>query len=132
MRLYDTGELGERIACLRALPLLEAGPGGLAAVHDGCRSNVLPLFDAASANPYASRWLDDHAFAHAVLKRATLGLPLAPVVRLEARATAELGRMLRGLVRERRIAGRSWPAEAERLAARIEAGEIGGGAAPLP
>ena len=120
--IYDRGEIGERIACLRALGLLEANDGGLPAVEDGCRSNVLPLFDAATVNPYASRWLDDDAFAHAVLKRATLGLPVAPVVRLYERGGAEVARMLRGLVRERQISGRPWPEEAEAIAARLEEG----------
>jgi len=118
--IYDRGEIGERIACLRALPLLEASDAGLPAVEDGCRSNVLPLFDAATVNPYASRWLDDDAFAHAVLKRATLGLPVAPVVRLDERGGAEVARMLRGLMRERKISGRPWPEEAEAIAARLE------------
>jgi len=119
--LYDRGEIGERIACLRALPLLEANDTGLVAIADGCRSNVLPLFDAATVNPYASRWLDDDAFAHAVLKRATLGLPLASVVRLDERGSPELARMLRSLIREREISARPWPAEAAAVAARLEA-----------
>jgi len=118
--IYDRGEIGERIACLRALPLLEASDAALGAVEDGCRSNILPLFDAATVNPYASRWLDDGAFAHAILKRATLGLPLAPVVRLFERGGAEVARMLRGLVRERMISGRPWPEEAEAIAERLD------------
>lgn len=118
--IYDKGEIGERIACLRALPLLEANDAALGAVEDGCRSNVLPLFDAATVNPYASRWLDDDAFAHAVLKRATLGLPIEPVVRLAERGGAELARMLRGLVRERQISGRPWPEEAKAVADRLD------------
>ncbi len=118
--IYDKGEIGERIACLRALGLLEASAAAVPAVEDGCRSNVLPLFDAATVNPYASRWLDDDAFAHAVLKRATLGLPITPVVRLDERGGAELARMLRGLVRERRISGRPWPEEAEAVADRLD------------
>jgi len=119
--IYDKGEIDERIACLRALPLLEATDGGVIAVEDGCRSNVIPLFDAATVNPYASRWLDDDAFAHAILKRATLGLPLSPVIRLYERGGAEVARMLRGLVRERKISGRPWPPEAAEVAARLEA-----------
>jgi hypothetical protein len=117
--LYDRGETGERIAVLRSLALLEEADTALPAVEDGCRSNILPLFDAASANPYASRWLSDHDFNHAVLKRAALDLPLATVVRLEERGGRELGRMLRDLVRERRMAHRPYPADALDAADRL-------------
>jgi hypothetical protein len=119
--LYDRGEAGERIAVLRALALLEEADTALPAVEDGCRSNILPLFDAATANPYASRWLSDHDFNHAVLKRAALGLPLATVVRLAERGGPELARMLRDLVRERQIARRPYPADAVAVADRLTA-----------
>jgi hypothetical protein len=117
--LYDRGEIGERIAVLRSLALLEAADTALPAVEDGCRSNILPLFDAATANPYASRWLADHDFHHAVLKRAALGLPLATVVRLAERGGPDLARMLRDLVRERQIARRPYPADAVEVADRL-------------
>jgi hypothetical protein len=114
--LYDRGETGERIAVLKALALLEEADTALPAVQEGCRSNILPLFDVATANPYASRWLSDHDFNHAMLKRATLGLPLGLVVRLFERGGPELARMLLGLVRERQISSRPVPADAVEIA----------------
>jgi hypothetical protein len=42
------------------------------------------------------------------------------VVRLEERGGAELARMLRGLVRERRIAGRPFPADAVEVADQLQ------------
>lgn len=118
--LYDRGETGERIAVLKSLALLEEADTALPAVQEGCRSNILPLFDVATANPYASRWLSDHDFNHAMLKRATLGVPLAPVFRLTERGGPELAAMLRGLVRERQISNRPIPADAVRVANQLD------------
>ena len=55
-----------------------------------------------------------------MLKRATLGLPLAPVVRLTERGALDLARMLRGLVRERQISQRPVPADAVAVAQQLD------------
>ncbi|MFC9508462.1 EboA domain-containing protein [Streptomyces sp. NPDC057002] len=107
---YHDGDAEERRAVLRALPLLDAGDGGLALVEDALRSHDTRLV-AAAVGPYAARRLSPGPWRHAVLTCLFTGVPLTAVADLERRLDAELVRMLHDLARERRAAGRPVPPE---------------------
>jgi hypothetical protein len=119
--LYRYGDSGEKLAILRALPLLP-DPGGLpvAAVpllRDALRTNDKRLV-AAALGPYA-RNLDQAAWRQGVLKCVFMGIPLSAVDLLEERADVELAVMLDGLAAERAAAGRALAADAVTLLRRL-------------
>jgi hypothetical protein len=108
--LYRFGDAAERRGLLRALPHLPVGDRALDIVDDAIRTNDTRLV-AAALGPYATEHLDDAAYDQAVLKCVFIGVPIAPLDGLPARATAETARMLAAFVHERVAAGRDIPAE---------------------
>jgi hypothetical protein len=108
--LYRFGDAGERRGLLRALPYLRVGDRALDILDDAIRTNDTRLV-AAALGPYATEHLDDAAYDQAVLKCVFIGVPIAPLDGLPARATAETARMLAAFVHERVAAGRDIPAE---------------------
>jgi hypothetical protein len=121
--LYRYGDSGEKLAILRALPLLP-DPGGLSAaavplLRDALRTNDKRLV-AAALGPYAGH-LDQAAWRQGVLKCVFMGIPLSAVDLLEARADLELAVMLDGLAAERAAAGRALAADAVALLRRLTA-----------
>ncbi|HWP34627.1 MAG TPA: EboA domain-containing protein [Thermodesulfobacteriota bacterium] len=115
---YRHGELAERQAVLRALPLLPAPERFLPLATDACRSSIQPVFEAiACENPYPARYFPDLHFNQMVLKALFTGVALSRLVGLPERITPELVRMAADYVAERRAAGRSVPPDAERLIA---------------
>ncbi|HET6289412.1 MAG TPA: EboA domain-containing protein [Amycolatopsis sp.] len=116
--LYRYGDDAERRGVLRALNSLES-PGaevtdaGIKLVEDALRANDIRLV-AAAMGAFA-RFLDDHTWRHGVLKCVFVGVPLAAVADLSARADSELRRMLADFADERRAAGRDVPADALEL-----------------
>lgn len=115
--LYRYGDAAEKRAVLRALPSLDIGDGAVELLHDAIRTNDTRLV-AAALGPYASH-LDDPTWRQAVLKCVFMEIPLTVVDGLDRRADGELGRMLASLDDERRAAGRTIPADASALLARI-------------
>ncbi|MFC4588525.1 EboA domain-containing protein [Sphaerisporangium corydalis] len=110
--LYAHGDAAERLAVLKALPLL-AGDGrlgdeGLPIVRDALRTNDARLVQAALGG-YGADHLSDHAFRQAVLKCVFIGVPLASVSGLDRRADEELARMMADFAEERLRAGREVP-----------------------
>jgi hypothetical protein len=108
--LYHHGDGAERRAILRALDLLPVDDRALALVLDALRTNDDRLV-AAAMGSYATERLPEEAFRHAVLKFVFMGLPLAAIPGLEARADAALARMLAAYAHERVAAGRDVPAD---------------------
>jgi hypothetical protein len=108
--LYRFGDAAERRGLLRALPYLPVGDRAMEIVDDAIRANDTRLV-AAALGPYATARLDDAAYDQAVLKCVFIGVPIAPLDGLPARATAETARMLAAFVHERVAAGRDIPAE---------------------
>jgi hypothetical protein len=108
--LYRFGDAAERRGLLRALPYLPVGDRAMGVVDDAIRTNDTRLV-AAALGPYATEHLDDAAYDQAVLKCVFIGVPIAPLDGLPARATAETARMLAAFVHERVAAGRDIPAE---------------------
>ncbi|TMR97749.1 EboA domain-containing protein [Nonomuraea basaltis] len=109
-RLYETGDTGERLAILTALPELDLGAAAVGLVEDALRANDARLV-AAALGPYGSEWLDDHSFRQGVLKCVFMSIPLASVAGLERRFDAELARMLSDYAAELRAAGRPVPSD---------------------
>ncbi|MEU9671388.1 EboA domain-containing protein [Streptomyces bobili] len=111
-RLYRQGDTTERLAVLRALPLLEQdgalGPAALPLIADALRTNDVRLVTAA-VGPYAARYLDQPAWRQAVLKCVFMHIPLAAVAGLARRADIELTRMFTAFAIERTAAGRPVP-----------------------
>lgn len=108
--LYRFGDAAERRAILRALGIVGRAPDAIALVEDALRTNDLRLV-AAALGPYAADHLDDHQYAHGVLKAVFVGVPLRGLVGLERRVTPELSRMLASYVHERVAAGRDVPGD---------------------
>lgn len=108
--LYRYGDAAERRGLLRALPFLPVADRARGLVDDAVRTNDTRLV-AAALGPYATEHLDAAAYDQAVLKCVFIGVPIAPLDGLPARATPETARMLAAFVHERVAAGRDIPAE---------------------
>nr|WP_250030900.1 EboA domain-containing protein [Actinoplanes maris] len=108
--IYRYGDTAEKLAVLKALPLLPIGDEGVPLLEDALRTNDTRLV-AAALGPYADR-LGRQAWRQAVLKCVFMGVPLHLVHRLSERADPELGAMLRAFALERQAAGRDMPPDA--------------------
>ena len=106
------GDNGERIALLRALPLLPEPQRFTELAIDACRTNVLDVFAAiACDNPFPARYFPDPNFNQLVIKALFVELPLARVQDWQRRSNPELVRMASDYEAERRAAGRPVPAD---------------------
>lgn len=107
---FRCADTRERQAILRALPWLDDPRRFVRLAVHACRTNVTPVFEAiACDNPYAADHFSDDAFHQMVLKAMFVGLPVARIVGLDRRRSAELRRMAEGYASERRAAGRPVP-----------------------
>jgi hypothetical protein len=108
--VYRRGDNDEKCALLRALSLLSCASELVPVAAMGCRSHVLPVFEAiACDNDFPARYFDDSHFNQMVLKALFVGLPLGRIRNLAARRNGELGRMASAYASERRAAGRPVP-----------------------
>ncbi|MEV0894914.1 EboA domain-containing protein [Promicromonospora sp. NPDC050262] len=125
--LYRQGDGAERRGVLRGFDALtergDLGPvgeptalvtAGLELAADALRAND-PSLVAAAVGPFGARHLDQHTWRHAILKLVFQGVSLTAASDLDRRADDELGRMARDFAAERRAAGRSVPADLDRL-----------------
>jgi hypothetical protein len=118
LALFQTADLGEHVALARALFLLPGNDKLLHIAREGIRSNMGDVFFAVSQrNPYPSERFDDIAWNQMIVKCLFVELPLRGVTGLDARANADLARMISGLARERWAAGRDISPEAWRCVA---------------
>jgi hypothetical protein len=108
--LYRFGDTAERRGILRALPYLPIGDRGLKFADDAVRSNDTRLI-AAALGPYATRYMPDEAYDHALLKCVFTEVPITPLHGVPERVTPNASRMLAALVHERIAAGRDIAAE---------------------
>jgi hypothetical protein len=118
VELYQQGDAHERLAVLKALPLLAIGDAGVPLLHDALRTNDTRLV-AAALGPYA-RHLGQAAWRQGVVKCVFMGVPLDVVDGLAERTDDDLLAMLAGLAEERAAAGRPMPADAAALLTRRE------------
>ena len=109
-RLCATGELTEHVACLKGFAVFPAPASLLSRARAAVRSSMQPPFEAiACHNPYPADHFDDAVYNQMVVKCVFSGVPIETVVGLDERRNAELVRMMRDLVSERRAAGRLLP-----------------------
>lgn len=108
--LYRFGDAAERRGILRALAYLPIGDRGLHIAGDAVRSNDTRLI-AAALGPYATAYMPDEAYDHALLKCVFTEVPITPLDGVPERVTPNASRMLAALVHERIAAGRDVPAE---------------------
>jgi hypothetical protein len=108
--LFETGDLRERQAVLRALPHLPAPERFVAVGVEAVRNNAVSVIEAiACENPFPARHFSEEAFNQLVLKCLFCDISLERVVDLKKRITPELRRMVEGYAKERRAAGRPVP-----------------------
>jgi hypothetical protein len=108
--LYRAGDEGERMSVTRALSLFGGGERWKPLALETGRVNSTTLFASlALDNPYPAARYTEQEFNQLVLKALFVGLPLARVVGLAARANAELSRMCEDYIGERTAAGRPVP-----------------------
>jgi hypothetical protein len=119
--LIKKGDTAERVAVLRALPLLP-GPGRFVELAiDSCRSHVQEVFDAVACdNGYAARHFSEAAFNQMIMKAMFTGVPLERVHGWRTRVNAELSRMASDFAAERRAAGRPVPEGVAQIHAEME------------
>jgi hypothetical protein len=118
LALFQTADLGEHVALVRALFLLPDASSLLHIGREAIRSNMGDVFRAVSQrNPYPSERFDEIAWNQMIVKCLFVDLPLSPVHGLDARVNTELARMVVGLARERWSAGRDISPEAWRCVA---------------
>jgi hypothetical protein len=116
---YSRGDLREKQAVLRALPLVPEPERFVPLAVEACRTHIQPVFEAiACENPYPAAHFPELNFNQMVLKALFIGVALDRVLDLEARVTPELGRMAEDYASERRAAGRSVPSDIARLVER--------------
>ena len=113
--VYERGDATEKLAVLKALPLLDKdiGDQGVPLLLDALRTNDTRLV-AEALGPYA-RHLDAATWRQGVIKCVFMGIPLDRISDLDERTDAELIAMLRGLAEERRAAGRDMSEDAMAL-----------------
>ena len=118
--LFFRGDVREKQAVLRALPLLPGPARFLEVGVEACRSSVQTIFEAiACENPYPADHFSEAAFNQLVLKALFIETSVLRIAGLERRAAAELLRMAEGYGNERRAAGRSVPEDIDRIAALV-------------
>lgn len=121
--LYARGDNAEREALLRALPLLPEPARFLSTAVEGCRTNVLPVFEAiACENPYPHGYFPEVDFNQMVMKAVFTGVALPRIVGLSMRLTPALAQMAQDYVQERTMAGRSVPDDIGLIVAEADAG----------
>ena len=119
-RCYRYGDGRERQAVLRALPLLPHPERFLTVALDAGRSTTRPVFEAlACDNPYPAIHFHEIHFNPMVMKALAADLPLDRIVGLSRRVTAELLRLARTHLAERRASGRTVPPAMSRLTAEV-------------
>ncbi len=107
--LFRFADQGELCALYRCLPLLPQGERFVARAAEGCRTNMMTVFEAVALDsPYPVQHFDDTAWHQLVIKALFLDLPVYRIAGLDGRLTAELTRMALDWADERASAGRSF------------------------
>lgn len=115
-QLYLRGDGDEQAAVLRCLFLLPEPARFVELAVEACRTNVVDVFAAiACENAFPARYLPEPNFNQMVLKAIFVGLDTRRIVGLRSRATPTLKRMVGDFASERRAAGRTVPADTDRI-----------------
>lgn len=114
--LYVHGDVAERQALLRALPLMPEPERFLTTAVEACRSNVQTVFEAiACENSYPVRHFPELNFNQMVMRAIFIGIPLLRIEGLSSRITPDLLRMAKDYAQERCAAGHSVPHDIQLL-----------------
>ena len=114
--LYLRGAEREKIAVLRALPLLPAPSRFTVLATEACRSSAQTVFEAICCDsPFAAMHFTELAFNQMVLKALFTETSVLRIWGLETRATEELKRMCTGYGDERRAASRPVPLDIDHI-----------------
>jgi hypothetical protein len=109
---YEEGDSHEKLAVMRALPLLPEAERFIEVALDIGRVNELDLFSSLAArNPYPSRHYNELAWNKLYMKAVFIDAPLSQMLGVEARNNAELSRMALEYVEQQESAGRRFPNE---------------------
>jgi len=109
--VFRKGDNGERVALLRALPLLPEPERFTTLAVEACRTHVLDVFAAiACENPFPARYFPEPSFNQLVMKALFLDLALERVLGWRERCNAALRTSVSDFEAERRAAGRPVPA----------------------
>jgi hypothetical protein len=107
---FRKGDSAERVALLRALPLLPEPERFVPLAVEACRSHVLEVFAAiACDNPLPAAHFPELHFNQLAIKALFVELPLERVLDWRTRSNPELARIARDYEAERRAAGRPVP-----------------------
>jgi hypothetical protein len=110
--VFRKGDNAERVALLRALPLLPRPERFVPLAVEACRTHVLDVFAAiACDNPFPAAWFPELHFNQLVIKSLFMELPLERVLDWRGRCNRELVRIAGDYEAERRAAGRVVPAD---------------------
>jgi len=108
--LAARADVQETLALYQALPVLPLPGRWRDRASEGLRSNMRAVFDAVALdNPYPAEQLDEQRWNQLVLKACFVGAPCHRIVGLDARANADLTRMLVQYANERWAAARPIP-----------------------
>ena len=104
---FQYADEGELCALYRSLAHLPDAARFAWRAGEGCRSNMVTVFEAVALDtPYPREHFDDATFRQAAIKALFVEAPLWRLVGLDERGDAELARMALDLAEERRSAGR--------------------------
>lgn len=107
--LFRFADQGELCALYRCLPLLPTGERFVERAAEGCRTNMVTVFEAVALDsPYPAQHFDNTAWQQLVIKALFLDLSVYRITGLDGRLTAELTRMALDWADERVSAGRSF------------------------
>ncbi len=108
--LHEASDDRERCAMVQAFALFDADGRHRELLIDIARTNTVTLYAAiALRNPYPAKYYSDHQFMQVVMKSVFLGLDIALVQGLHARANAELAEVAINYAQERIDAQREVP-----------------------
>ncbi|MBC2840213.1 EboA domain-containing protein [Robiginitalea sp. SC105] len=105
IQVADTGEL---VTFLKYLPVLPGSGAFLDSAVEALRTNIATVFDAISlGNPYPAEHFNQQQWNQMYLKAAFMGRDLLKILDVEARANAELARIISDYAHERWAASRA-------------------------
>ena len=115
-QLFKAGELNELVTLYSALPVLAHPEAWRFQATEGIRNNIADVQSAIMLhNPYPADYFDEAAWNQMILKAFFTDKDVTQIIGLDERKNAHLAATLTDYVAERRAAGRSLPANIERL-----------------
>ena len=106
--LFRFADEGESCALYRSISLLPDPDRFVWRAGEGCRSNMLPIFNAVALDsPFPAKYFDNTAWNQLVMKAVFVESQIDRIQGLDARLSPELTRMALDFAAERKSAGRA-------------------------